>query len=209
MKDLLNETELSDACTINASFDELKKLDFFIDHHENYGKIFFNFSINGEPASTNALAYKMFLVPGNYNDAGVEPFEILGKVSKTVPDTIVEFKVPTDKDQYIFSKHNNGYSYTNYVVYATLFINQNAEPEPNPDPDPGSGSGSGSWNGYDINSEPEEDAVIVDSVDEDSILVPSESSGDTDNDVRIMMCKGKIYKTNVLYDLVESKIDGQ
>jgi len=182
MKDLLNETELKDGCSLNSTYNELQLFNFFVDQYENFSQTIFNLSINGEPASKLSKTYEMFLVPGNYNDKGVEPYKIIGKVRTSEPDTIVQFNIPTSDDQFIFSQHINGYSYSNYVVYAIFDVDQiNAEI---PAPPPSEGGG-----------------IVLTQND-------SSSGSGSDNTIRLLLGKGKIYKTNLLYDLVESKLDG-
>lgn len=201
MKNLLTEIEMQEGCNLNASYEELKRLNFFVDQYENYGKIAINFSINGEPAIDHASIFKMFLVPGRDNDAGVDPYEITGTIIMGEPDTVVEFKIPTDKDKFIFSQHANGYAYSNYVIYSII--------RKNDDSNSGSGSGSNSGSGS---------GGGIFSIDEysrrknsrsDDPLISSEPATETSDDTRLLMCSGKIYKTNILYDLVESKLDGQ
>jgi len=180
MKDLVTSTETGENCIkYNEKFNEMDRLNIYIDKFEFESNVTFNLSINNDPAFRSASEFEMFLVSGNYNEVGAKPYKICGIVKQTEPDTHVLFKIPFDDEQIIFSYHNNGFSYANYVIYAVL------------------------------RSEYQPPNTLETSTNDFKTYSPRATNVPIDNRPRALICKGKIYRTDILYDLTESVLDGQ
>jgi len=146
-----------------------REFDYFIDESEQFSTIVFDVKINSVEAVKLATYFKLVLVSGNKNDSGAEPLEVVGKFTSVDGHTIVEFTIDNSYSTFCFSQHSNGYSVSNYAMYAA--INEKEQS---------------------IGNTTEADNLII-----GSTFYPNE------NTQWLMCAKGRIIKTDIVYDLTE------
>ena len=108
-----------DAFNENGDIGLIGRNDFLFDVSENVPLFNIQLLYNGEPATLKFDSFFASFVPGDTNERAMqEEYKTLNIVNQE--DSIIELTIPKDKENNIFSKHKDGYSYTNYTIFGSL-----------------------------------------------------------------------------------------
>ena len=119
---------LTDTSLLNASMDSINtngdislfgRNDFLFDVSENVPLFKIQLMYNGLMATQKFDQFFASFVAGNKNaGATTEEYAILNISNSN--DSIVDLTIPSGNRNTIFSKHENGFSYTNYTIFGSI-----------------------------------------------------------------------------------------